>query len=73
MSDVFSSGRVLEARPRPACAAVLPAGCEARGRSPRGPVPSGTTGEGKAGRVNASEPSMTPRHGQLREMGWKPG
>ena len=28
---------------------------------------------GKAGRVNASEPLMTPRNRQLREMGCKPG
>ena len=49
-------------------------GCEARGSSPRSPRSiRGLQARGKAGRVNASEPAMTPRNRQLREMEWTPG
>ena len=45
-------------------------GCEARGASPRNPRSiRGLQARGKAGRVNASEPLMTPRNRQPREMG----
>jgi hypothetical protein len=42
-------------------------GCEARGRA-QGPLihPGDHQARGKAGRVNASKPLMTPRNGQLR-------
>jgi hypothetical protein len=61
--------------PHPACAgrSCLP-GCEARERAQGVLVPSrDQQARGKAGRVNASEPLMTPRNRQLREMGCTPG
>jgi len=50
-------GQCSRSVPTSTCARRVPAcwGCEARGRSPRGPVPSGEQpGEEKTGRANAS-------------------
>ena len=61
--------------PHPACAgrSCLP-GCEARERAQGVVAPSrDQQARGKAGRVNVSEPLMTPRNGQLREMDARPG
>jgi transposase len=44
------------------------AGCEARGEAQGHSFHPGVTGEGKTGRVNASEPSMTSRDRKLRKM-----
>ena len=42
----------------PALACVMgDRGVRSPGKKPKGPVPSGTTGEGKTGRVNVSESS----------------
>ncbi len=38
-----------------------------------GSVPSGVTGEGKAGRVSVSEPPTTPRQGEPRMGGGSSG
>ena len=49
------------------------AGCEAQGKAQGFPLRPGTTGEGKAGRVNASESSLMPRYGKLLERVLKYG
>lgn len=49
-------------------ALLVTAGCEAREKSQRSPVPfGGKTGEGKGGRANVSEPPMMPRDRSSRE------
>jgi len=40
-------------------------GCEARGKAQGRPLRPGATGEGKAGRVNTSEPPRMPRYGSF--------
>ena len=63
-----SSGLVLRACPRPGVRArVLPAWVRSPGKKPeRFSCHPGAAGEGKAGRANVSEPSMTPRYLQPR-------
>jgi hypothetical protein len=48
-------------------------GVRSSGKGPRAPAPSGDHRLGKAGRANASEPSMMPRYVKPRVMEAGPG
>ena len=57
----------------PGRASLVTAGCEAPGKAQGCPFHPGTTGEGKTGRVNASEALMMPRYRDPRMMEVGPG